>query len=221
MTNKERVNKFRLEEIAVNRETEEEAKSFIEWCYANGFEWYKSNPSETNFNCYKNETCYTFDFSEDKAIEFCNKCFYEESGWEVIKYKDFMKENKMTNLEAVASKGLIRNGNTLCYAAHICKHGVDCREKEYGCSECEFNDVDLCVQALIQEHKEPIKLKQWEYDLLKAKLETHGYCYFSACIDLSNMKDNGYFKSVTDTSMTLQEILDNCEIVADDYAWGE
>lgn len=131
------------------------------------------------------------------------------------------KEKKMVNLEVAVSKGLIRNGNTLCYAAHICKHGVDCREKEYGCSECEFNDVDLCVQALIQEHKEPIKLKQWEYDLLKAKLETHGYCYFSACIDLSNMKDNGYFKSVTDTSMTLQEILDNCEIVADDYAWGE
>ena len=35
MTNKERVNKFRLEEIVVNCETEEEAKEFIKWCYEN------------------------------------------------------------------------------------------------------------------------------------------------------------------------------------------
>ena len=34
------------------------------------------------------------------------------------------KEKKMVNLEVAVSKGLIRNGNTLCYTAHICKYGV-------------------------------------------------------------------------------------------------
>lgn len=220
MTNEERVNKFRLEEIAIHCETEEEAKCFVDWCYANGIEWYYSKPSETNFNYYKNETCYDFNFCDCERLGYGSKHFYEEKGYEVIKYKDFMKENKMTNLEHVASKGLVEDGNSLCYPAHACKYGCNCYDKK--CYECEFNkDIDLCVQTLLEEHKEHIKLTKFEFDLLKAKLETHGYCYFSACIDLSNMKDNGYFKGIADTSTKLKEIVDNCEIVADDYKWGE
>lgn len=224
MTNEERVNKFRNEKIAVNCKTEEEAKSFIEWCYENGIEWGIPELDETHSTCfryYRNETCYAFGFDGDIHLGYGSKHFHEEEGYEVITYKDFMKENKMTNLEAVASKGLIRNGNALCYAAHICKHGVDCREKEYGCSECEFNDVDLCIQTLLQEHKEPIKIKltRFEFNLLKAKLESYEYRYFSAYKDLRFMKDNRYFKGITDTSMTLREILNNCEIVVDDYEW--
>jgi len=71
----------------------------------------------------------------------------------------------MTNLEYYVSKGLIKEGCALCYTAHICKYGGKCHDKE--CYECEFsNNIDLCVQTLLQEHREPIKLKQWEYDFL-------------------------------------------------------
>ncbi len=196
MTNEERVNKFRNEKIAVNCKTEEEAKSFIEWCYENGIEWGIPELDETHSTCfryYRNETCYAFGFDGDIHLGYGTKSFYKRKGYEVIKYKDFMKENKMTNLEAVASKGLIRDRYALCHTAHICKYSVGCEAKRYDCSKCEFNnDVNLCVKTLLEEHKEPnkIKLTRFEFDLLKAKLETHGYCYFSACIDLRFMKDN-------------------------------
>lgn len=123
----------------------------------------------------------------------------------------------MTNLEYVASKGLIKEGCALCYTAHVCKYGVDCREKECDCYECEFNkDINLCVQTLLKEYKEPIKLKQWEYDLLKAKLEYYyGDQHFNWYTDVRNMKEKGYFKGITDTSMTLRKILGNCEVIED------
>ena len=221
MTNEERIERFRNEKIAVNCETEEEARKFIEWCYENGFEWDISEPGVTHFYYYKDKTCYTFNFCDCEHLGYSFKQFYEKKGYEIIKYKDFMGIKRMTNLEHFVSKGLIRNGNTLCYAAHICKHGVDCREKEYGCSECEFNDVDLCVQALIQEYKEPIKIKlaQWEYDFLNTLRKYHATTFMSDKFNeylCDDMKQKGHFKGVHDKTMTLQEILDNCEVVEDE-----
>lgn len=137
------------------------------------------------------------------------------------------KEKKMVNLEVAVSKGLIRNGNTLCYTAHICKYGVDCRKKECDCSECEFNnDVNLCVKTLLEEHKEPIKIKlaQWEYDFLNTLRKYHATTFMSDKFNehlCDDMKQKGHFKGVTDTSMTLREILNNCEIVVDGYDFGE
>lgn len=131
------------------------------------------------------------------------------------------KEKKMVNLEVAVSKGLIRNGNTLCYTAHICKYGVDCRKKECDCSECEFNnDVNLCVKTLLEEHKEPIKIKlaQWEYDFLDylsfIGCGAKRFEYYDATRYLFYTK--GHFKGVHDKTMTLQEILDNCEVVEDE-----
>ena len=72
------------------------------------------------------------------------------------------------------------------------------------------------VDWLLQEHKEPIKLKKWEYDLIEIYCNVHNW----KNAKLKNttffeMKDKGYFKGVTDTSMTLEEILNNCEVVDD------
>lgn len=120
----------------------------------------------------------------------------------------------MTNLEYVVSKNLDYEGNTLCYFAHICKYGTGCENKE--CFKCKFNNnINLCVQTLLQEHKETIKLKQWEHDLLKVKHVSYGNHRFNWYVDLCSMKEKGYFKGVTDTSMTLKEILDDCEVVED------
>lgn len=215
MTNEERIERFRNGKITINCETEEEAKSFIKWCFDNGMCWESGTEDEIFFDMYKNKTCYSFDFfTGDEYLGYDSKSFYKREGYEVIKYKDFMGVKRITNLEYVASKGLIKEGCALCYTAHICKYGISCINKS--CSKCEFNgNVDLCVQTLLEEYKELIKLTQFEFDLLKAKLETHGYCYFSACIDLRFMKDNGYFNGIADTSMTLREILDNCEVIED------
>lgn len=227
MTNEERIERFRNGKIAVNCETEEEAKSFIKWCFDNGMCWKSGTEDEIFFDMYKNKTCYSFDyFTGDECLGYDSESFHKREGYEVITYKDFMKERKMTNLEYVTSKGLVEDGNTLCYTARVCKHGVSCEEKEYNCSECEFNnDIDLCIKTLLEEHREPIKIKltQWEYDLIMIEIDKYGYSAnaFSWIGVLEGLKEKGYFKGVYDTSMTLREILDNCEIVADDYDFGE
>ncbi len=123
----------------------------------------------------------------------------------------------MTNLEYYVSKGLIKEGCALCYTAHICKYGGKCHDKE--CYECEFsNNIDLCVQTLLQEHREPIKLKQWEYDFLDYLIFLGCGARRFECYDATKyfFYTKGHFKGVYDTSMTLREILDNCEVVEDD-----
>lgn len=64
---------------------------------------------------------------------------------------------------------------------------------------------------LLEEHKEPIKLKQWEKDLLESNINRQ--FYFSGYSDLLEMKNRGYFEGVKDVTMTIQEILENCEVV--------
>lgn len=69
-----------------------------------------------------------------------------------------------------------------------------------------------------EEHKEPIKLKQWERDLLASLYNTaeDRFVYmgvFKYHAILRNMKLLGHFKGVTDEDMSLAKILDNCEVV--------
>ena len=73
------------------------------------------------------------------------------------------------------------------------------------------NTVCDCIEWLCKEYKEPIKLKQWEYDLIETNDQPHNR-YFNSFMTYRNMKDKGYFKGVYDTNMTLAEILENCEV---------
>lgn len=42
MRNEERIEQFRTDDIAINCETKQEAKQFLDWCYENGMEWHAS-----------------------------------------------------------------------------------------------------------------------------------------------------------------------------------
>ena len=64
-----------------------------------------------------------------------------------------------------------------------------------------------------EEHKEPIKLKKWEYDLIRSNDRPHECNCFESFNTYRNMRKLGHFKGITDTSMTLKEILDNCEVI--------
>ena len=116
----------------------------------------------------------------------------------------------MTNLEAKGYR--ISNKAAFCLNAHICKYGKNCAGKK--CFDCEFdNNVNECIKAMLSEYIEPIKLKQWEYDTIKyhGKLSKFNDIHF-----LMAMKNKGYFKdmnSVEKCSMTIKEILDNCEVI--------
>nr|DAY93992.1 MAG TPA: hypothetical protein [Caudoviricetes sp.] len=64
---------------------------------------------------------------------------------------------------------------------------------------------------LLEEHKEPIKLTKFEYDLLMSYINK-GY-YFENYSELKEMRNKGYFKGITDTSMKIVYILNNCEVI--------
>lgn len=67
-----------------------------------------------------------------------------------------------------------------------------------------------------EEHKEPIKLKQWEYDLIEtcykcsSYLETdtlNSYNFFKS------LKEKGHLRGIDDLKIRIEEILDNCEVI--------
>lgn len=66
------------------------------------------------------------------------------------------------------------------------------------------------IKWLYAEHIEPIMLEQWEYDVLKVYAQEPPFMVFDTLCDLKAM---GHFRGITDTSMTLQEILDRVEII--------
>lgn len=69
---------------------------------------------------------------------------------------------------------------------------------------------------LLEEHKEPIKLKQWEYDLIEICYKCNAYLETDTLKSynfLKSLKEKGYFKGITDTSMKIQYILNNCEVI--------
>lgn len=120
----------------------------------------------------------------------------------------------MTNLEA--NKDILLIKNTLCVNAHICRYGQTCYGKS--CADCEFygDSAEECVKAMLAEHKEPIKLKQWEKDLIYVLYKGYSETETKSFNDLwylRNMKFKEHFKGITDTSMTLKEILENCEVI--------
>lgn len=72
------------------------------------------------------------------------------------------------------------------------------------------------IDFLLAEHKEPIKLKQWEYDLIEICYKCNAYLEtdtLKSYIFFESLKEKGYFKGITDTSMTIKEILENCEVI--------
>ena len=68
------------------------------------------------------------------------------------------------------------------------------------------------VDWLLEEYKEKIELKQWEFDLLGNYNSSNRFYETST---LQNMSDKGHFKGVKDKTMMIKEILDNCITVED------
>lgn len=106
-------------------------------------------------------------------------------------YKDVFMRCKGRNLECVASKEILK------------------RKCANNCAIC----VEFIKKWLYEEYKEPIKLTQFEYDIINY----HGrLSKFNDICFLMAMKNKGHFKdmnSVEKCSMTIEEILENCEVV--------
>ena len=84
------------------------------------------------------------------------------------------------------------------------------------CYDCHLNKVGDLIDLLLKEHKEPIKLKQWEYDLIEICYKSNAYLEtdtLKSYIFFESLKEKGYFKGITDTSMKIEDILKNCEVI--------
>lgn len=128
------------------------------------------------------------------------------------------RKNNVTNLEFYKDE-FVYMLSDVAYQPPLCNYF----EKIWtysDCSCCPFctKDNTVCdyqrfVDWLLEEHKEPIKLKQWEKDLLKSFGDTASHHKFDYFPSLREMKHMGYFDGVKDTYMTLEDILNNCEVV--------
>ena len=121
----------------------------------------------------------------------------------------------MTNLEFYKDeiyeiqKDLFDKG--LCISDSIGVAICSVYEKQIGLSAF----MPVVLDWLLEEHKEPIKLTQFEYDLLEyytyvdnswnGRILHENYAIRYMC-------DKGYLKNV-DLNMTFREVLDNCEVV--------
>ena len=77
--------KFKKENIAINCQTEEEAREFLTYLYIKGLQWCddRSLLKETNWDLYKEQNCYDFDIT---GITYCRTGFYLEQGYTIIPY---------------------------------------------------------------------------------------------------------------------------------------
>lgn len=82
------------------------------------------------------------------------------------------------------------------------------------------NDYIYALQEIMveigleEERDKKIKLKQWEKDLISLFDSVHSKNYsFNSFLSLNGLKRKGYFKGITDTSMKIEDILKNCEVI--------
>ena len=124
----------------------------------------------------------------------------------------------MTNLEYLKknfNKFNLYDEDLFCELAFTCKTGKRCDGFKYercseGCGGCQFRNIRNAIDYLLQEHKEHIKLKQWEYDLLTL---INKESVFHTVYNLCKLREKGHYKGVTDTSMKIGYILNNCEVI--------
>ena len=84
-----------------------------------------------------------------------------------------------------------------------------CTKDETGCDYQKF------VDWLLEEHKEKIKLTDFEHDVLKAFTKCPTYVEddrIDNYIALQDLSSAGWFQNV-DENLSIKEIIDNCEIV--------
>lgn len=117
----------------------------------------------------------------------------------------------MTNLERFIRHDNVTTEGYLCAIAHTIKEGHCCNNC---CVGCKYKIKKIVLDILLSEYIEPIKLKQWEYDLIGYTYRTsYKKMYFEYYAELNYLKGIGHFKGISDTGMELSEILENCEVV--------
>lgn len=144
----------------------------------------------------------------------------------------------MTNLEYLINKEGIHEGYSLCRLAYYCKYGEkDCVKVQ--CKNCEFlSNFKRCVEVLLAEHKDKIKLTRAEKTILEnidkdCKWIARDYDGILVVFEEKPFKAKndglfiakGYYVSISvfnhlfkfvkwenDEPVNIKELLENCEV---------
>lgn len=210
MTDKERVEKFKSGKIAINCSTEEEAIEFVKWCHDNNIEWLNSTKNGAEYDIYLTDTCYMY-HPFYSSLWITSKRNFEKCKNKIITYKEFMKadKNRVTNLEKYYDELISSYKSPNCYWLEVIKKG---NRHEMSCKKCGMDFVHWLNEEY-KENKEPIKLTQFEYDMLLITKVCHSNLgKLEENLYYINLQDKGHFKNV-DLSKTAKEVLENCEVV--------
>lgn len=158
----------------------------------------------------------------EKAIENIREAFYATTcpEWALEKFatnldfisisiKEHFEEHPETNFEHYKDK-IIEVSDYLFALVD----GKPCQCSGVSYNNCGFSTGHGCGEKVKEWLRKPYEkptnqLTQFEYDLLQSY--ANGY-KFKDINPFIVMKEKGYFKDV-DTSATIHEILDNCEVV--------
>lgn len=121
--------RFKSEKIAVHCNTQEEYDELMKLLEKYDFRWTSSlKPTFPNyFEKYKNKTYIEFDnLSFFKGLGYCNKKHYKEKNYELIEYKDFIKqvnaEERTSSLETINS--ILKEEFTSIFK-HLCESDTE------------------------------------------------------------------------------------------------
>ena len=95
--NKDILNRFINEKVAINVETQQEWNEFMELLEEETECKWMGGKLPTYFDHwrrYQDESSIAFNFRDDNTLSFATSDFFKEEGYEVIKYKDLIKEKK-------------------------------------------------------------------------------------------------------------------------------
>lgn len=106
-----------------------------------------------------------------------------------------------------------------CWEVEIESNCVPIVKLEFGFPKYPFyykdvKNIEDFKKWLLEPYKKPIRLSQFEYDCLSCCDENQRkkkFNHYDLCI---KMKKKGYYKDI-DIKMTIEEILNNCEVVND------
>ena len=150
MIPKEFWERFKNEKIAVNCQTEDEAKDFVKQCYNNGVEWLNpshigNNDYDSNTTChgrYKHQTCYKFLFDLKNRLSFTvvdtNYC--EVYNYTIISYSEINKSIKEENKMQFSPNGYSYNGQVFRDIEEYAKYILKCKEDDRIKAEKEKQD---------------------------------------------------------------------------------
>lgn len=140
--------RFKNEKIAVNCQTEDEAKDFVKQCYDNGIVWLystynsKYDVNTTDYKNYENGIYYKISFDPANKISFVdvNMNYCRENNYTIIPYSEINKSIKEENKMQFSPNGYSYRGQVFRDIEDYAKYILKCAEEDKAKIEKERQD---------------------------------------------------------------------------------